>query len=72
MASLANYNFTVKQRSGKNNADSDELSSIEPNTINPVNTVESAPVKCTPLCFAYVSPESLLQVTPAVPEQCTN
>ena len=71
MASLANYNFTIKYRKGSQNADADGLSRIPQRKINhPVNQpavkateiVTSSDLGKAPLCFSVVNPEALQRV----------
>ena len=65
LAALSNYNFNIRYRSGKQNADADGLSRIpttemiDAATIHSINTYNSSPVESTPICFSTTMPEEL-------------
>ena len=72
MAALAGYNFSLRYRAGRNNADADGLSRLDMNTFLAVHESISACVEETPLCYAAVQPDAISEADPieqvSVPE----
>ena len=59
MAALAGYNFSLRYRAGRNNADADGLSRLDMNTFLAVHESISACVEEAPLCYAAVQPDAI-------------
>ena len=72
MAGLAGYNFSLRYRAGRNNADGDVLSRLDMNTFLAVHESISACVEEAPLCYAAVQPDAISEADPieqvSVPE----